>query len=115
MPKPRFSGSSWSMRLLAETDLAARQRQQAGDAIERRRLAAAGWAEQRDELARLDRKVDAVEGVVGAEGPAQSIEFEAGIVARRQALRSGPANSTQSPFSDRTSTGAESRSGAVLD
>ena len=47
-------GRSASMRLLVEPDAAAGHRQQAGDAVERRRLAAARRAEQRDELAAPD-------------------------------------------------------------
>ena len=41
---------------LVEPDAAARQLHQAGDAVERRRLAAAGRPEQRDEFAALDRE-----------------------------------------------------------
>ncbi len=56
MPKPRFSGGSVSMRVVVEPDAAVGQRQQPGDAVERRRLAAAGRPEQRDELAAPDRQ-----------------------------------------------------------
>ena len=40
---------------VVEHDRPAGKRQQAGDAVERGGLAAAGWAEERDELAALDR------------------------------------------------------------
>jgi hypothetical protein len=40
---------------VVQHDRAAGERQEAGDAIERRRLAAAGGTEKRDELAALDR------------------------------------------------------------
>ena len=46
-------------RLALEVDLARGRREEAGDEPERRRLAAAGRAEQRDELAFGDVEVDA--------------------------------------------------------
>ena len=52
-----------SIRRLVEPDAAAGQRQQPGEAVERRRLAAAGRAEQGDELAPLDRQGDVLQRV----------------------------------------------------
>src|SRR5213078_435448 len=59
--------------LVVEPDRARRQRDQAGDAVERRRLAAAGRPEQRDELAALDGERHAVErrGPAGTAEPAR--------------------------------------------
>ncbi len=79
---------------VAETDFAARQFEQAGDAVERGGLPATGRAEKRDELARLDGKVYAVERVVGAECPPHVDQFEAAVLrcrpgSIRQALPPG--------------------------
>jgi RNA polymerase-binding transcription factor DksA len=46
---------------LVEPDAAGGEREQAGDAVERRRLAAAGRPEQRDELAAADRDAQRIE------------------------------------------------------
>ncbi len=62
--------------LLVEPDAAAGRRQQPGDAVQRRRLAAARGAEQRDELALADRQRDVLEGVVRSEIAAQPIELQ---------------------------------------
>ena len=51
-------GRSRSMRVSSSQMLPPVSVQQAGDAVERRRLAAAGRAEQGDELAPLDRQAD---------------------------------------------------------
>src|SRR5690606_29200884 len=69
---------------VAEPDLAAGERQEARQAIERGRLAAAGRAEQGDELPGLDGKVDPVERVVGAERTAQAAQFEPGALPGRR-------------------------------
>src|SRR5204863_2265849 len=55
---------------------AARERQQPGNAVERGRLATPRRAEQRDELAAADRKVETVEGDRGTEMPGNSAEPE---------------------------------------
>src|SRR4029453_2424986 len=47
---------------------------EAGQHAQSRGLAAARRAQQRDELPRLDRQVEVVQGVHGTEGPAQSVE-----------------------------------------
>ena len=54
MPKPRSSGFSRSMRVSSSQIEPRGQREQAGDAVQRRRLAAARRPEQGDELAPLD-------------------------------------------------------------
>ena len=61
------------MRVSSSQMRAAGQRQQPGDAVQRRRLAAAGRPEQRDELAALDRQrqlVQRVERVAAGAGEA---------------------------------------------
>nr|BFE71521.1 hypothetical protein GCM10020092_048220 [Actinoplanes digitatis] len=55
-------------------DAAAGQRQQPGQAVQRRRLAAAGRAEQGDELAPLDRQVQPGERLVAAEAAADPVQ-----------------------------------------
>src|SRR5690606_34229501 len=59
-----------------QQDLAVRERQQAGEAVQRRRLAAARRAQQGDELARADGQVEAGEGVHAAEAPADAPQLE---------------------------------------
>ena len=49
---------------------------EAGDEPQRGRLAAAARPEQRHELARLEREVDALEGGHGAEGAPQLLELD---------------------------------------
>ena len=51
---------------------------EAGDEPQRGRLAAAARPEQRDELARAEREVDALEGGHGAEGAPQLLELDVG-------------------------------------
>src|SRR5262249_28461738 len=59
---------------VVEPDAAARQGQQAGQAVERGRLAAAGRAEQGHELAARDGEAEAAQGVGGAEAPGAPVE-----------------------------------------
>ena len=61
---------------IVEQDLSAGDRQQPGDAVERRRLAAAGRSEQGDELAPLDHQIQTPEGVEGAEVALHAIQGE---------------------------------------
>ena len=51
---------------------------EARDEAQRRRLAAAARPEQRHELARLEREVDALERRHGAEGPPQPAQLDVG-------------------------------------
>ena len=67
MPTSRFHGGSRDV-LAADTDAAAVGMVEAGDQPQQRRLAAAGGAEKREELARPDVEVDVLEHVVVAVG-----------------------------------------------
>ncbi|MNT68547.1 hypothetical protein D3C72_2067900 [compost metagenome] len=57
---------------------------EAGDDVEHGRLAAAGVADQRDELALVDLQVDVLQGaeqaLVGGEADADAGQFEVGVV-----------------------------------
>ena len=64
--------------LLVLPDAARGQRQQPGQAVQRGRLAAAGRAEQGDELAPLDRQVEAGQRVLAAEAAADARRAAAG-------------------------------------
>ena len=63
MPKPRFSGGSVSMRVWSSQMLPPERLQQAGDAVERGRLAATRRPQERDELAALDGQGQLVQRV----------------------------------------------------
>ena len=66
---------------------------EAGDEPQRRRLAAAGRAEQRHELALLEAEVDPVERDHGPEDPSQGAELEEGhqrASPERQSALGGP-------------------------
>src|SRR5579864_3122700 len=63
-------------RVAADLDLAAIGPLQPGNASKCRGLAAAGWAEQGDELAFLDGEVDVVDRYFGAEILAQVTELD---------------------------------------
>ena len=65
--------SSPPTRMLARVGLV-----EAGDEAQRRRLAAAARTEQRDELALLEREVDALEGRHVTEGSPQPPELDVG-------------------------------------
>ena len=58
--------------LAADADLAGGDRFEPGDGVEQRRLAAAGRADEHEEAALLERDVDALEDLDGAEALAQS-------------------------------------------
>ena len=81
MPKPRSSGPSSSMPLIVQPDRAAGHLQQAGDAVQRGGFAAAGRAEQGDELAPLDRQGDVAQRVHLAEVAADLVEPQLAEVA----------------------------------
>src|SRR4029079_15364845 len=59
---------------VVEPDAAAGQAEKAGEAVERRRFAAAGRPQQRDEFAPAYRQIDALEGVDEAEIAAHPVE-----------------------------------------
>ena len=92
MPKPRFSAAACRCAARRARS-AAGQRQQAGDAVERRGLAAAGRPEQRDELAAPDRQRQLVErgdarAARLAEVPRDAVEPQlAEVVLHRHARR----------------------------
>src|SRR5204862_322491 len=62
--------------LLVEPDAAPRRGQEAGEQVQRRGLAAAGRAEQCDELALPDRQRDVLDGIMRAEIAAEPVEPE---------------------------------------
>ena len=63
---------------LAETDLARFELGEARDHAQKRGLAAARWAEQREELAIRDGERDVMDGVNRAEGSVHAMERDAG-------------------------------------
>jgi len=71
-----FLGAQGVDALVVEPDAAAGHRQQPGNAIERRRLAAARRAEQGHELAAADREREIAQGVDGAEIAAHPVEAQ---------------------------------------
>ena len=77
---------------LVEPDAAARERQQPGQAIERRRLAAAGGAEQGHELTAADRQRELVKrgGLVEAARDSVEPQFLEAAVARGTRLAARP-------------------------
>ena len=68
-----------------DADLARGDRLQPGDGVEQRRLAAAGRADEDEEAALLDREVDALQHVDGAEALLEIVDFE-----ERHALSPSP-------------------------
>jgi hypothetical protein len=80
MPKPRFPAAAVDA-LIVEPDASARELHQAGDAVERRRLAAARRSKEADELAALDRQRQLVqrgEGMAACPGESarDTVELE---------------------------------------
>src|SRR6202011_4060934 len=62
--------------LAVDADLAGGGQLEPGDHAQRRRLAAAGRPEKRNELAAFDGEVEALDGVTRAEGLLDVFEFE---------------------------------------
>jgi hypothetical protein len=60
--------------LAADVDPAAADVDEAGDAVQQRRLAAARGAEQHEELALMDLQVEVLDDLVGAEADAQALD-----------------------------------------
>ena len=76
MAMPRFSGGSVRDVAAEQADRAARRLLEAGDGAQQRGLAAAGGAEDRDELAGLDREVDAVQHRHGAVADMEVLDLD---------------------------------------
>jgi len=62
--------------LAIDTDLAGGRQFETGDHAQRRGLAATGGAEEGDELAALDREVETLDDVAGAEGLLHAVDLE---------------------------------------
>ena len=75
IPMSRLFGGTWVMSLPSTTIRPGRP-VEAGDEPQRRRLAAAPTAEQREELALLERDLDPVERDDVAERAVQALELE---------------------------------------